>query len=445
VLTGVDLSPYVIGGQPGLAAVFPSSIDEVSAVLAAANEAGVPVTPWGGGTAITVGCAGPGPGLIVSLQRLCRVVEHEPGDLTATVEAGITVARFQEAVAVRGQWLSLDPPHAETATIGGVLAANAAGPRRHLYGTARDLVIGLTVVCADGAVVKGGGKVVKNVAGYDLPKLFIGSFGTLGVIVTATVKLRPRPDVERLMAASFDDVKTCGLAVRAVLMSDLVPTAVDLVDAEAARTLGIGENRPAMVVGFDGLAEQVAWQSQELAHLVAEAGAAAPLSELSPEMWTALPLAAARAIPAPTALVRLSVLPARVAEVIEQCAAAARAVGLRAAFNAQAGVGSISAALSGDHPEARAPGGGPLSSPGTTIDGRETTTQSLDRIVATLGDWRTAARAAGGHAVIESAALAIKERIDPWDQPGSALRIMRRIKAELDPKGILNPNRMLGL
>jgi glycolate oxidase FAD binding subunit len=433
VLTGVDLSPYVVDGRTALAAVFPESIEEVSAVVAAANEAGVPVMPWGGGTAITVGPAPSRAGLILCLKRLDRVVEHEPGDLTATAEAGITIARLQHALGTKGQWLSLDPPDPETATIGGVLAANAAGPRRHLYGTARDLLIGVTVVCADGAVVRGGGRVVKNVAGYDLPKLFIGSFGTLGVIVTATLKLRPRPDVERLLAASFDDVQSCGLAARAVLRSDLIPTAVDLVDAEAAGALGFVEERPALIVGFDGLAEQVEWQSQELPRVIAEAGAGA-LHELSAETWAALPLAAARAVKTPAALMRLSVLPARVADVVEQCAAAARSVGLRAAFNAQAGVGSISAALAGDQRGVRGRGDGP-----------ETKTDSVAQIVTTLSEWRAAAHAAGGHALIESAALAVKERIDPWDQPGPALRIMQRIKAELDPKGILNPNRFIGL
>ena len=140
---------------------------------------------------------------MLGLKRMCRIIEHEPGDLTTTAEAGIPLAALQGELGKRGQWLSLDPPWAERATLGGILASNASGPRRHLYGSARDLLIGLTVVMADGSLVRGGGKVVKNVAGYDLPKLFIGSFGTLGVIVEATVKLRPRPDVDRLVVARF--------------------------------------------------------------------------------------------------------------------------------------------------------------------------------------------------------------------------------------------------
>ncbi|MGH7276762.1 MAG: FAD-binding oxidoreductase, partial [Candidatus Rokuibacteriota bacterium] len=288
ILAGVELSPYVVEGRTPEAAVFPGSIEEVAAVVGVASEAELPVTPWGGGTATSVGMPAARPGLVLGLRRMSRLVEHEPGDLTATVEAGMTVAEFQVALRSRGQWLSLDPPDAEHATVGGVLAANASGPRRHLYGTARDLLIGVTVVTADGAVVKGGGKVVKNVAGYDLPKLFIGSYGTLGIIVEATVKLRPLPDDERLVCVSFDRLKDAGAAVRALMASDLIPNAVELLDAAASVGLGVGvaggapglgktlagaPPAPAgavVVVGFDGLPEQIEWQCAELARLAAQ-------------------------------------------------------------------------------------------------------------------------------------------------------------------------------
>src|SRR5262249_8392669 len=178
-----------------------------------------------------------------------------PGALPAPVGAGIRRGASQTALRGRGQWVSLDPADARLATLGGVLAANASGPRRHLYGTARDLLIGVTVVTADGAIVRGGGKVVKNVAGYDLPKLFVGSYGKLGRIVEATVKLRPLPDHERLVCVRFDRLKDAGAAVKALLAGDLVPNAIDLLDAAAAAALGA--ESPALVVGFDGLREQV--------------------------------------------------------------------------------------------------------------------------------------------------------------------------------------------
>ena len=264
VLTGVECSPYVLEGRTPEAVVFPGSREEVGGVLVAAAGAGVPVTPWGGGTRISVGMPPARPGIVLSLKRLDRLVEHEPADLTATAEAGMTLAAFQAALGQRGQWLSLDPPNAREGTLGGILASNASGPRRHLYGTARDLLIGLTMVLADGSIVRGGGKVVKNVAGYDLPKLAIGSFGTLGVIVEATVKLRPRPDTDRLVVAWFERVKDAGAGARAIMASDLIPSALELADAEAVRALALGGREgAALLVGLDGLPEQVAWQSTE--------------------------------------------------------------------------------------------------------------------------------------------------------------------------------------
>jgi len=417
VLTGVELSPYVVEGRTPDAAVFPGSIEEVSSAIALAAEAGLSVTPWGGGTAASVGMPSARAGLVLGLRRLDRVLEHAPGDLTVTVEAGTTVAALQAALRDRGQWLSLDPADAERATIGGVLATDASGPRRHLYGTARDLLIGVTVVTAEGTVVKGGGKVVKNVAGYDLPKLFIGSYGTLGVIVEATFKLRPIPDDERLVCVGFDRLKDAGAAVKAVMASDLIPNAVELLDATAAAA--VAPAGAALVVGFDGLEEQVAWQCAELTRLVRAFGGreAQPLEAAA---WSRLAMAARAAFPVATAVMAFGVLPTQVAELMEQGSGVARARGLGTAWAARAGVGVVSAALATGHePAEPAP------------------------IAAVLAEWREMARAGGGHATLEWAPLAVKSQFPVWDDPGAAGRIMRRIKAELDPKNVLNPGRFV--
>jgi glycolate dehydrogenase FAD-binding subunit len=439
VLTGVELSPYVVDGRTPEAAVFPGALEEVAAVIALCGQAEVPVVPWGGGTAASVGMPAARAGVVLGLRRLARLVEHEPGDLTVTVEAGVTIAELQAALGGRGQWLSLDPADAERATLGGVLAANAAGPRRHLYGTARDLLIGVTVVTADAAVVKGGGKVVKNVAGYDLPKLFIGSYGTLGVIVEATLKLRPVPEAERLVALRFAGLKDAAAAVRALLASDLIPNAVELLDATAAAAIvagavggapGLGETLagappipPAsgavLVVGFDGLPEQVEWQCAELARLAAPHGGrdATPLPSAA---WPRLAAAARGAFPVATAVMSFDVLPAQVAELMEQGAGVARARGLQTAWAAHAGVGVVNAALVSDR-EPREPG----------------------PVAAVLSEWREMAHAGGGHATLEWAPLAVKSQVPVWDDPGAAGRVMQRIKAQLDPKRILNPGRFV--
>ncbi len=440
VLAGVELSPYVVEGRTPEAAVFPGSVEEVAAIVGLAAEAELPVVPWGGGTAASVGTPAPRAGLVLGLRRMSRLVEHEPGDLTATVEAGMTVAELQGALRTRGQWLSLDPPDADRATLGGVVAANASGPRRHLYGTSRDLLIGVTVVTAEGGVVKGGGKVVKNVAGYDLPKLFIGSYGTLGVIVEATVKLRPLPDAERLVGARFDRLKDAGAAVRALMASDLIPNAIELLDAAAATALvagpagdapGLGTtlagappatpapSRALLVVGFDGLPEQVEWQSAELGRLVTSFGGR-ETPPVPPETWPRLPGAPLAAFAAVTAVMTFGVLPTQVAELMEQGAGVARARGVQTAWAAHAGVGVVTAALFSDR-EPQEPG----------------------PIASLLSEWREMARAGGGHATLEWAPLAVKAQVPVWDDPGAAGRIMQRIKAQLDPKGILNPGRFV--
>jgi glycolate oxidase FAD binding subunit len=420
VLAGVELSPYVLEGRTPEAAVLPGSVDEVAAVIVQAAEAGVPIVPWGGGTAIGVGVPPARAGLVLLLTRLGGLVEHEPGDLTATAQAGITLGALQAALRARGQWLSLDPPDAGRATLGGVLAANAAGPRRHLYGTARDLLIGVTVVTADGAVVRGGGKVVKNVAGYDLPKLFIGSFGTLGVIVEATVKLRPVPDDERLVAVRFERLEDAGAALRTLLASDLIPNAVDLLDRTSGAALGLPPVPATLVVGFDGLGEQVDWQVAELASVVVPRGGAKP-TLLPAATWERLASAARDAFEAPAAMMTLSVLPGVVADTMEHGAQAARERGLTSAWCAHAGVGHVTAAL-------RAEGA----------------RQDPAPVAAVLEQWRAAAHAGGGHASVAWAPLPVKSALPVWDDAGAAGRLMQRIKAQLDPNNLLNPGRFVG-
>jgi glycolate oxidase FAD binding subunit len=417
VRTGVALSPYVVEGRTPDAAVLPASVDQVRATLGVAAEAGIPVVPWGGGTASAVGAPPAWSGLVLSLARMNRILEHEPGDLTVTVEAGVTVAQLQTALGAKGQWLSLDPPDPERATLGGVVAANASGPRRHLYGTARDLLIGVTVVTAGGEVVRGGGKVVKNVAGYDLPKLFVGSYGTLGVIVELTFKLRPRPDEERFVAVAFPSVKDAGAAVRSVMGGDLVPVAIDALDPEPARVLGIA-GPAALVVGFDGLREQIDWQTAELTRLAASHGGRV-VGPLGAEAVAHLAVAARAAFSAPAAVMRLSVLPAQVADAMEQGAAAARSRGLPSAWAAHAGVGVVTAAL-----------------------GAPARNGAVD-VTRVLADWRAIARAKGGAATLESAPLAVKASLPVWDDAGPAGRVMQRIKAQLDPKNVLNPGRFV--
>ena len=197
------LAEYSVDGLIPSTVVSPEDVAEVSRVLSQASGEDAKVAPWGGGTQMGLGNPPTGLDLVLDLGRLDGVLFHEPGDLVAGVEAGITLEAFQERLAQRGQILPLEAPYPSRATIGGILAANASGPSRLGHGTARDWLIGIAVVRSDGAATKAGARVVKNVTGYDLNKLYTGSLGTLGVIVGATFKLSPLPPDGRTVVAVY--------------------------------------------------------------------------------------------------------------------------------------------------------------------------------------------------------------------------------------------------
>jgi glycolate oxidase FAD binding subunit len=422
-LVGADRGPYVVDGRTPGAVVFPGTAEEAGRIVAAAAAAEVPVIAWGGGTQMGLGASPREGAIVVATRRLDRVVEHEPGDLTATVEAGITMDALQAALGTRGQWLSLDPPFPGRATLGGVLSANGSGPRRHLYGTARDLVIGLRVVGADGALVRSGGKVVKNVAGYDLLKLYIGALGTLGLIVEATLKLRPVPEADRLCWGAFPSLAAAGAGVRAVMASDLVPHSIELLEAGAAAGCGLAglpAGAAALVLGFDGLGATVAWQCEDAGRLLSGAGASS-IAALDAGAFARVRDVRA-VIPEPLAVARVALLPTQVAAYLGEAEGGMRAVGLRLVAAAHAGSGIATLVL-----------GGPEGEPaGVAVT------------VKALGWLRDQARALSGELVVEWAPLAVKEEVSVWDAASPAVRIMQRIKAQLDPKGVMNPGRFVG-
>lgn len=216
----------------------------------------------------------------VDLQAFRRVVEYHPEDMTITAEAGLTLAELQRHLAAHGQWLPLDPANADRATLAEILNENASGPRRFGYGTIREHLIGLRVVLADGRIIKTGGKVVKNVAGYDLQKLFVGSQGTLGVVVEVTFKVRPAAEKEEFVAIACPTLETASERIEAVLASDLSPIVLDLHNLRARdpqagpasetgqATKRAGGGGPfSLVVGYDGTSEEVEWQKAKVSAL----------------------------------------------------------------------------------------------------------------------------------------------------------------------------------
>ena len=231
----------------------------------------------------------------VDLRALDRVVEYTPEDMTVTVEAGLTLAGLQTRLAQGGQWLPIDPPHPERLTIGALLATNASGPRRFGYGTIREHLIGVKAVLSDGRLIKSGGKVVKNVAGYDLQKLFVGSHGSLGVIVEATFKVRPLPEVERFVQADCPSVEAAGALLDSVLDSALTPVVMDWHQLAAGHTV---------ILGFAGSHAEVEWQINLAKQLGVQESATL---DQEAQFW------GDAATPSPR---KISVLPSRLVEII---------------------------------------------------------------------------------------------------------------------------------
>ena len=232
------LTALAIDGVEPAAIVSPGSDEEVAAVLRLANERRWIVVPAGGFTQQTKGATPERIDVVLRTDRLSKVMHYDPADLTLGVGAGMTVAEIDSLLAARGQMVPVDPAQPHRATIGGVLATAAHGPLRHGYGTIRDYCIGIRFVTGDGRIAKGGGRVVKNVAGYDLMKLMIGSHGTLGVMVSANFKVVPRPRQTRTFAAEFAGAAEA-LAFRdAVLRSPLSPMCLEILSPMAHEFLG---------------------------------------------------------------------------------------------------------------------------------------------------------------------------------------------------------------
>ena len=224
---------HAIEGLTPQVVVTPNSVDELASVMSSAYEEGLAVAPWGGGTRMDLGNPISRLDVVADLIRMNKMVQHDAADLTVTVEAGLTLSDLQRTLAAQGQFLAVDAAMPDITTIGGILASGASGPLKWHYGSPRDLVIGMKVVQADGRVVKSGGQVVKNVSGYDMARLHIGSIGTLGIIAEVSFKLTPMPRQESTILAAFDSVSSCYSAAMSIFNSDVMPLSLTAFDANA--------------------------------------------------------------------------------------------------------------------------------------------------------------------------------------------------------------------
>jgi glycolate oxidase FAD binding subunit len=388
---------HVDGVTPGLV-VRPADTGQVSEVLRAAAAHQLSVVPRGRGTKMSWGLPPRSAQLLLDLSALDQVLDHAAGDLIVATQAGARLSDVQEVVGQGGQRLALDET-VPGSSIGGTIAANTSGPRRVATGTARDLLIGITVVRADGVVAKAGGRVVKNVAGYDLGKLMIGSAGTLAVITDATFRLHPVPVAHRWVTIEVHSPREAQEVVQSVLHAQAVPSAieVDWVDGRGAVSVLL-EGREEGVAGRTDTVRRLLGESSSESGDAPAGGAAYPwdLGATGDQRATAL---------------KLTFVLSGLADVLTAAAEAGAVV------RGSAGTGVVYAALP----------------PGT---GAETVRTSLDLL-------RRICAQHGGTVVVVDAPAAVKAGVDVWGAV-PALDLMRRVKDQFDPDQRLAPGRFVG-
>jgi glycolate oxidase FAD binding subunit len=414
----------------------PRTVAEVGDLVRRAAADKQAIYPIGGQTLLGIGLPPTRPGVAVDIRGLSQVVDYPARDMTITVQAGITVAELQRLLATEKQRLPLDVPHAERATLGGVLATNVSGSHRLGFGTLRDYVIGISTVNDEGCEVKAGGRVVKNVAGYDLCKLHIGALGTLGIISQVTLKLRPLPESKALVAFGCETAALDRLLDR-LHESRTRPVCVDVLNRETVRALvhppsplpsppqgGEGWVRGAahlslpeapwvIAVGFEDNSDAVSWQIRQLlqelspgdiAELEARAG------ETSETLWQAL-------VEAPAGGERLTfkanLLPHAVAAFCRQADTLAEPIRL----HAHAGSGIVHGHLDGD--------------------------LTLSRVSAMLKELTDAAVRAEGNLVLPRCPVEWKRALPIWGRERGDLWLMRQVKDKLDPHHLFNPGRFI--
>lgn len=423
VIEGISaMEPYAVDGIFPRLIALPATGEEAARIVGLVSRYEATLLPRGGGSRMNVGGMPERFDVLLQTNRLARLLEHEAPDLTCHVEAGITLADLQAQLAAKGQRLALDPPDAAQATIGGILASNASGPKRLRYGTARDLLIGLRVVQADGEITRSGGRVVKNVAGYDLNKLYVGSYGTLGVIIEANFKLHPLPPVERTLILTYASAIEAMRTVIALLGSPLTPSAIELIDAGAASDMSdyFGVNLPAngytLAVDFEGSSVAVERQLDDT-RLIARKNGALMGDDLTGEpqahFWEAV-----REHTQGLVTCKASILVTHITAYLQQVEQVCRRHELEAAIVAHAGNGVLYIELR----------------PG----------DATPRLIQAISELRLYAQEARGSLVVERCPVDLKRLIDVWGEPEANFYLMQRLKQQFDPKGTFARGRFMG-
>ncbi|MCH7699096.1 MAG: FAD-binding oxidoreductase [Chloroflexi bacterium] len=386
----------VDGVVPSLAA-SPASVDALSAILRASSERNAAVIPWGAGFHMSLGNVPTRYDVALKTTKLNRLVEYEPADLTVTVEAGMTLGRLSQHLLEHRQFLPIDGP--DEATIGGLLAVGLGGPSQQAYGFPRDWLLGCKIALVDGTVVRAGGRVVKNVAGYDMTRMAVGSLGTLGVIVEATLKVAPVPAAQETHLAAYAEASDALEAARTATRAGLALRAVAVLEKQGAFWLA-------------GSSTAVERSREELRDLTGDTEARRLDGQAADRWWASLDRLDATS----DVTVRVSVPPSEVAAMLLALAASTESAGTSVKRVAVPAVGVIIGRLTGGAADS----------------------------YADVIEWvRRDAVSRGGSLIVTKASQDVKDRVDVWgDSP--ALPLMRSLKQEFDPNATLNPGRFVG-
>lgn len=384
--------------------VYPNTQEELAQVIASAQQNRWRVLPCGSGTKLDWGGVAKGVDVVISTERLNRVIEHAVGDLTLTVEAGAKFSDLQAILAKEGQFIALDPAYPQSATIGGIIATADAGSLRQRYGGVRDMLLGIYFVRYDGQIAKAGGRVVKNVAGYDLMKLFTGSFGTLGIITQATFRLYPLPEASQTVVLTGTADAIAG-ATKTLLASALTPTAVDLLSTQLVSRLDLGKGM-GLITRFQSVTESVKEQSIRLLQVGEKLGLQGSSYSENEEanLWQRLQESIWESDIEPEITCKIGVLPTAAVATLTQLDS--QEIGL---IHAGSGLGIL------------------------RFDKAET-----------ILKMRSFCESHSGFLTVLSAPLSVKKELDVWGYSGNALDLMRQIKQQFDPENIFSPHRFVG-
>ena len=384
--------------------VYPNTQEELAALIACARQNRWRVLPCGSGSKLDWGGLVEGVNIAVSTARLNRLVEHAVGDLTVTAAAGMKFADLQAVLGAAGQFLPIDPAYPQQATLGGIVATADTGSLRHRYRGVRDLLLGITFVRSDGKIAVAGGRVVKNVAGYDLMKLFTGSYGTLGIISQVTFRVYPLPESSGTVILT-GEAGALAQAAQILLSSALTPTAVDLLSPDLVAKLGLGKGT-GLIVRFQSIADSVQQQSARLLEVGEKLGLQGTKCSENDEhqLWQRLPETMWNYGTKSAIICKIGIRPSEAVKAINELPIQ------DALIHAGSGLGVLRF---------------------------ETATAE------TLLQVRQKCEAKGGFLTVLVAPTDIKQELDVWGYTGSAIDLMRRIKQQFDPENILSPHRFI--